>query len=350
MRKFIIGSIIVMVALILYIGYRQDIFLAKPLPYDEEQAGLSEQVTIHFSHVVAKNTPKGVAAQYFANLVDKKSGGSIQVAIYPDGILYNDDTEFDALINNRVQMLAPTTSKMTEYLPTWELFDLPFLIENEEQLKIALTGKTADDLLDELSKYNIKGLAFWSNGFKHMTSRDKPLIHPNDFKNLHIRTMSSDLLERQFELLGAEPLPSSFADVYGDLAQNTIDAQENTASNIYSKGFYTVQNHLTLSHHGVLNYSVLMNSDFWDSLTKDQQQIIQEAMEETNEWQFKQSELMNKVDLEKINQSGEITIHTLSDAERGEWKDKLNSIYDFYEDNIDSNYINQLKNEINSSK
>lgn len=350
MRKFLLGSTIMLIALIMYIGYQQGIFFGKSLPLDEEQAGLSKQITIHFSHVVAENTPKGVAAQHFANLVEKKSNGSIQVNVYPNGILYNDDNEFEALQNNDVQMIAPTTSKMTDYLPTWELFDLPFLINTEEQLKIALSGETAANLLKELQKYNIKGLAFWSNGFKHMTSHDKPLILPNDFENLKIRTMSSELLERQFTLLGAKSLPSSFSEVYSDLAQNKIDAQENTISNIYSKGFYTVQNHLTLSYHGVLNYAVMVNDEFWNSLNTRQQQIITEAMEETNEWQFEKSQKMNKEDLEKLQQSSAITIHTLTEEQLAEWKKRLAPNYDYYQQHINSFYIEKLTNEINSNQ
>lgn len=336
-----------MITLSLYIGYQQNLFFRKSLPIDQEQSGLSKQVTIQFSYDVAEHTPKGTAIQYFAHLVEKKSNSQMKVAIFPNGILYNDDTEMDALQNNRVQMIARTTSKMTEYLPSWQLLDLPFLINTDEQLETTLTGETSKQLLQELDRYHIKGLGFWRNGFKHMTSRKHPLLEPDDFKNLNIRTMPSKLIEQQFTLLGAKPLPSSFGDVYKDLAQNKVDAQENTISNIYSKGFYTVQNYLTLSYHGVLNYAVLMNGDFWNSLSKQQQQIIEEAMQETTAWQFQQSQLMNEESLEKLKKSSHIKIHTLTNTQLTQWKKTLSPLYDDYENNINAHYLHQLKQELN---
>lgn len=347
MHKYFIGAFAMMITLILYISYQQNLLFTKTIPNDYEQTGLSKQIIIHFSHVVAEHTPKGEAAQYFASLVEQKSNGQMKVFVYPNGILYNDDTEIEALEKNRVQMIARTTSKMTEYLPSWQLFDLPFLIETDEQLKQAITGETAQQLLDELERYNIKGLGFWRNGFKHITSRDKPLLEPSDFQEVKIRTMTSPLIEKQFSLLGAHPLPSSFGDVYKDLAQNKVDAQENTASNIYSKGFYTVQNHITLSQHGTLNYAVMMNGDFWDSLSSKQQQIIQDAIKETSDWQIEQAQSMNEDSLEKLAKSSNIAIHTLTKKQLSEWKKTLAPLYDDYNNKVNATYIQQLQNDIN---
>lgn len=135
MKYFITIALALLIILASIIGYRQNIFNIVTLPYDDEQIGLQEQIIIHFSHVVAENTPKGLAAAKFAELVKEKTNGRVLVQVYPNGILYNDETELQALQKNEVQMIAPTFSKMTDLLPRWQVLDLPFVFENEQQIK-----------------------------------------------------------------------------------------------------------------------------------------------------------------------------------------------------------------------
>ena len=278
MKIFLTGSFITIIILIVLFSYRQNIFSTEALPYDDEQQGLNEQITIHFSHVVAENTPKGVAAERFKQLVEEKSDGKVIVQIYPNGMLYNDESELEALRENDVQMIAPTISKMTGTLPDWQVLDLPYIIENDAQLKKVLNGQVSKSLLEELDKINVKGLTFWNNGFKQIASTT-PIIEVEQFKGMRVRMMTSNILREQFKLLDAKPIATAFGDVYYDLKRNNVDAQENTISNIFSKQFHTMENHITLSNHGILSYAVLMNEDFWNSLDEEVQQIITDSLD-----------------------------------------------------------------------
>lgn len=347
LKKFFIGSLLTIIILIVLLGYRQNIFSQVKLPYDDEQIGIENQIIIKFSHVVAENTPKGKAAERFAKIVKEKSNGRIIVQVYPNGMLYNDENELHALKEGEVQMIAPTSSKITEYQPNLQVLDLPFLIENEEQLKKVLTGSFSKQLLEELDSLNIKGLTFWSNGFKQIASSHSPILEIQDFWHNRIRMMPSDILKEQFYLLRAKPITTSFGDVYNELENMSVDAQENTISNLFSKNFYEMENHITLSNHGILSYVVMMNEEFWNHLSSDDQQIIVSALEDMENWQFEEAENINAMNLQTLLQDEHVYIYELDMDNKKKWMDQLSPIYEYFRKNIHPDYLDELLNEIN---
>ncbi|RIJ64533.1 DctP family TRAP transporter solute-binding subunit [Rummeliibacillus sp. POC4] len=347
MKIYITTAILTIVLLLSYIGYSQQFWQNSTLPVDEEQQGLNKQIVINFSHVVAEDTPKGQAAIKFAELLEQKSNGRIHVVIYPNGMLYNDNNELKALQNNDVQMIAPTFSKMTKTIPSWEVLDLPYLFHTDEEVENVLNGRIGEQLLNQLNHVNIKGLAFWNNGFKQMISEEKPLVRLEDFKNIKVRAMPSKVLQTQFELLGAKSVNTSFDELYTEIENHEIDAQENTLSNIYSKGFYKVQNNITLTNHGLLGYSVLMNEDFWNSLPQKLQEDVLSAMKEATEWNFQMAKEMNSNDLEKLKKQDHIKINTLSVAEQNKWKLKFKPLYSLYKNHVGATFLKEIQTELN---
>ncbi|HEX6923020.1 MAG TPA: DctP family TRAP transporter solute-binding subunit, partial [Bacillales bacterium] len=214
----------------------------QPLPYDDEQKGLGDLIVIKFSHVVADNTPKGLAALHFKKLVEQQSGGRVRVQVFPNGILYSDKEAIHAVMGGDLQMAAPTFSKLSARFPKWQLLDLPFLFPDREAVRAFFDGEIGQLLFKPLETNNIKVMAIWHNGFKQMTSNKGPLIHPSDFQGQRFRIMRSEVLAEQFHALGANTKVIPFNQVYHSLDTGIVDGQENTISNIYSKRFYQVQN------------------------------------------------------------------------------------------------------------
>lgn len=314
----------------------------KQLVEDDEQQGINDQIIIKFSHVVAENTPKGLAAQRFARLVEKYTDYRVKVEVYPNQSLYSDGEEIEALQRNEVQMIAPATSKITELSPKWRLLDLPYIFPNDVSLKEALSGEIGDELLKSLEDQQIKGLSFWSNNFKQITS-NSPIRHPSDFKGKNFRIMSSKVLEEQFNYFGATTSATAFNDTYKNLEKNKMDSQENTISNIKSKKLYRVQKYMTISDHGYLGYAVMVNKPFWDGLPGDIQIQIQKAMNETSDWLWEKSEEMNEKQLQEIKEKSDIEIYTLSNDEKREWMREMTVIYDQFEPSIGKDLMERMQ-------
>lgn len=315
----------------------------EPLVYDDEQKGLQNQIIIYFSHVVAENTPKGLAAQKFAELVEQKTDGRVKVEVFPNGSLYSDGEELDALLRGDVQMIAPSFSKVTELIPEWQVLDLPFLFRNDDDVRRVFTGKIGAELLGMLEAKEIKGLALWSNGFKQMMNTARPLIEPDDFRGLRFRIMPSEVIEKQFRLLGGEPVAVSFDHVYRALEQHEFDGQENTISNIYSKSFYKFQPYITISNHGYLGYAVMMNQTFWDRLPKDIQQKITEAMAEATQWNLQQSKAQNERELNELRQREDVHLYELSEREKREWERKFAPLYEEFAKRFGARLLDEIR-------
>lgn len=298
---------------------------------DLEQVSYEDRIVIKFSHVVAESTPKGQAANRFAALVKERTGGRVEVQVYPNSVLYKDGEEMEALIKGQVEMIAPATAKVAEKFPLWQIFDLPFLFFNEEEVHRVMDGEVGRQLFQTLEPHRIKAIAMWDNGFKQITTT-VPLRQLEDFKGIKFRVMpGSVVLEGQFRRLGAEPVPYAFNDVYKALEEGKVQGVENTASNIYSKKFFELQPYLTVSNHGYLGYVVLVNGTFWDNLPEDIKLIIEEVMAEVTQWQREMAARQNEIDLEAILATGKVEAWWLTPEEKERWRQMMLPVYQDFE-------------------
>jgi len=298
---------------------------------DKEQYSQEEKIVIRFSHVVPQNTPKGLAALRFAQLVEERTEGRVEVQVFPNSTLYKDGEELEALQTGSVQLVAPTTSKLGKMFPRWQLFDLPYAFETRHEVHRAVDGEIWEELIQDFNGTNIKALAFWDNGFKQLTNNHHKIVSPDDCNGLLFRVMiNSKVLEEQFRVLKADPVPIVFSELYRALEIQAVDGQENTISNIYAKKFHQVQRYLTVSNHGYLGYVVLTNAKYWDNLPPDIRQILEDTMAEVTLWERAKAQELNDKDFQKIIAWGQTDIHVQTAREREEWIERFGPVYRHY--------------------
>src|ERR687883_947679 len=267
-------------------------------------AASQSPIVIKFSHVVATNTPKGLAAEKFAELADKYTGGKVKVEIYPNSQLYKDKEEVEALQLGAVQMLAPSLAKFGPLgAKEFEVFDLPFILPDKAALRKVTEGQLGKSLFKKLESKGIVGLGYWDNGFKVM-SANKPLRMPEDFRGLKMRIQSSKVLEAQMRALGAIPQVLAFSEVYQALQTGVVDGSENTPSNMYTQKHHEVQKYITLSDHGYIGYAVIANKRFWDGLPAEVRGQLEKAMAEASAYANEISQTENDEALAEIRKSG----------------------------------------------
>lgn len=310
---------------------------------DEQQVDKNEKIVIKFSHVVSENTPKGLAAKRFADLVRERTGGYVEVQVFPDSKLYKDGEEFEALKNGAVQMLAPATSKLSTLFPKWQIFDLPFAFSDLKTAHTLMDGYLGHELFTDLQRENYLGLAMWDSGFKQFTNNKHPLRKPADFQDLNFRIMTSDVLKDQFEELGAKAFPMPFNNVYQALENGTVDAEENTISNIFTQHFDHTQTYLTLSNHGYLGYVVLTNNEFWQGLPPQVRKILEDTLHEVTAWERERAGEMDQKQLREMEREDQMKITRLSLDERSQLQKALNPVYDRLSLEIGSDLVNRVK-------
>lgn len=295
---------------------------------DHEQVSREEKIVIRFSHVVPENTPKGLAARRFAALVHERTGGRVEVQVFPNSTLYKDGEELQALQDGNVQLIAPVTAKLGKMFPRWQLFDLPYAFNSRKEVHRAVDGEIWDELCKGLEERNMKALAFWDNGFKQLTNDEHQIIYPEDCKGMFFRVMiNSDVLKDQFRVLGATPVPVVFSELYQSLDTGDIDGQENTLSNIVAKRLHRVQSYLTVSNHGYLGYVVLTNTEFWDSLPRDIQKILADTMAEVTVWEREKAWELDHAAFNQLVALKKMKVHIQTAREKEEWMERLQPVY-----------------------
>lgn len=308
-------------------------------------AAAQSPIVVKFSHVVAKDTPKGLAADYFADLVNKRSNGKVKVEVYPNSQLYKDGEEMEALQLGSVQMLAPSLAKFGPLgVPDFEAFDLPFIFDNYEELHRVTTGPLGKALLKKLEPKGIVGLAYWDNAFKDF-SANKPIKVPADFKGLKMRIQSSKVLDSQMRSLGVNPQVMAFSEVYQALSTGVVDGTENPPSNFYTQKMHEVQKYMLRSQHGYLGYAVIVNKKFWDGLPPDMRKIMDDAMAEATVYANKIAKQKNDEDVESVRKSGKTTIIVPTDAERLELKKAMMKVHREHEGRIGADLIKAIYKE-----
>ncbi len=279
-------------------------------------AQAQQPIVIKFSHVVANDTPKGHAAEYFKKKAEELTKGRVKIEVYANSTLYKDKEEMEALQIGAVQMLAPSLAKFGPLgVKEFEVFDLPYIFDGYDDLHKVTQGAMGRMLLDKLEPKGVRGLAYWDNGFKSF-SANKPLQTPADFKGLKMRIQSSKVLESQMRTLGSLPQVLAFSEVYQALQTGVVDGTENPISNLYTQKMHEVQKHLTLTDHGYLGYAVITNRKFWDALPADIRKQLDDAMEQSTRYANQIAKMENDKSLDAVKKSGKTTVYTPTAAER----------------------------------
>lgn len=287
----------------------------------------AEEILIKFSHVVAQQTPKGQAAEYFKKLAEERTGGRVKVEVYPNSQLFKDKEEMEALQMGSVQMLAPSLAKFGPLgLKEFEAFDLPFIFNDFEELHKVTQGPVGAKLLKKLETKGLIGLGYWDNGFKVM-SANKPLKNVADFKGQKMRIQSSKVLDSQMRSVGAIPQVMAFSEVYQALQTGVVDGTENPPSNLYTQKMHEVQKYVTVSRHGYLGYAVLVNKKFWQGLPEDIRTTLETCMKEATDYANSIAKEDNAKALAAVKDSGRSEIITLTEEERAAWKKAMNKTH-----------------------
>lgn len=295
---------------------------------DKEKAsdGIQE-LTIKLSHVVAENTPKHQGSLALKEYIEKESGGKIKVQVYPNSSLFGDKDEYQNLVADNVQFILPDMSKLVGNDPGFNIPAMPFLFETDEAANAFWDGESGQEIFQRLEKDGVLGLAMWPNGAKHMTNEKRPITSPEDLDGLKIRTQGGQLLEAIYAELGAGSASIPFGELYTALQQGTVDGQENTFSNIESKKFDEVQKYLTIMGHTRVDYSLLTNTKFWNSLNEETKAIVQKGVEEATKVARESAKKLNDDALATLKERGDIEINELSKEEIDAFKKALAPVY-----------------------
>ncbi len=296
-------------------------------------AQAADPILIKFSHITADSTPKGQGALMFKKLVDERLADLVEVQVYANSSLYGDGKEMEALLLNEVQMLAPAPSKLEQYTKQLQLFDLMFLFDDMAAAQHFQQSEKGKAMLKSMEDKGITGLAYWLNGMRQFTA-NKPLREPADARGLKFRVQPSDLQAAQYTALRAVPRKMAFAEIYQGLQTGVVNAQDNPWSNIYSQKYYEVQKYMTESNHGIGNYLLITNTQFWNGLPAPVRTELEKIIDEVTVEVNKQAEALNEKAKQNILDTGKSELLVLTEEQRDAWRDAVRPAWKPFEADI----------------
>ncbi|MCL4141703.1 UNVERIFIED_CONTAM: hypothetical protein GTU68_044511 [Idotea baltica] len=296
------------------------------------------EIVIKFSHVTNTDKhPKGIAATLLAERVNAEMNGKACMEVFPSSTLYTDEKVLEAMLQGDVQLAAPSLSLFEKFTKKYRIFDLPFMFKNINAVDEFQNSETGQAMKNDMQRRGLQGLQFWHNGMKQM-SANKPLILPTDAEGLKFRVQPSDVLVAQMEAIGGSPQKMAFAEVYGALQQGVVDGQENTWSNIFGRKFFEVQDGITETNHGIIDYMVVASVDWLDGLDADIRDQFLTILNEVTVLRNAESTAVNEGAKQAIITAGG-EVRQLDADQRTAWVEAMKPVWTQFEGDVGAEAI-----------
>jgi tripartite ATP-independent transporter DctP family solute receptor len=215
--------------------------------------------------------------QAFKKYVEEKTKGGVQVALYYNSQLGGERESVEQVKNGSLEMATASAGPLTTFNKKFMVLDIPFAFDSYEIAWGVLDGPMGQKLLDSSENINLKGLAYLENGFRHVTNNVRPINGPEDLKGIKIRTMEAPMHMENFKLLGANPTPVPWTELYLTMQQKIVDGQENPLANIWEVKMFEVQKYTSLTGHIYDPMPLVANLAWFNKLPKDYQATLQKA-------------------------------------------------------------------------
>jgi len=307
------------------------------------------ETTLKFASANNKGHPQVTGMEKFAEIVKDKSGGKIEVKLFPGGVLGGDVQTVSALQGGVVEMLVLNAGILASNVKAFGAVDLPFLFNSGEEADKVMDGPFGKSLSDKLPDTGLVGLAYWELGFRNLTNNRHPVTKLEDIKGLKIRTLQSPIPIELFNSLGANAVPLPYTELYTALETGTVDGQENPAANILNAKFFEVQKYMTVTRHQYNPQIVLISKVFWDKLNDEEKAVLQSAATEARDYQRTVSREVDAKAMAEIKATG-MEVSELSPEETQKLRDAVKPLVDKFSGEIGPDTVSLLFKELAAAR
>ncbi len=260
----------------------------------QETWAQQQPIEIRFGHVGFPNSLFDIVVNEYAKRVNTALKGRVEMKVFHSSQLGTDEAMVKGIKVGALEMFLPSTI-MSTVEPRFGVFEMPYIIVNRAHMKkVSADPRVKAALLEPLPAKGMRLLAFWENGFRHVTNNVRPIVKPEDLKGIKLRIPGGVWRGKMFRAYGANPSPMPFAEVYSALQAGVMDAQENPFPQIASAKFHEVQKYLSLTGHVYTPAYPAISEAFWEKLPKDIQQTLEKIAVEVGDLARSEGERLDK--------------------------------------------------------
>ena len=296
----------------------------------ESEEGPAEAIVIKAAHVEVEDRAIHQSLVQFGEYIAAESDGVLTLEIYPNGELGDDSDVVESIALGTVQMTIPGSAVFTAYDEKFAVMNLPYLFDSKEQMDAAFTGDFGGMLNEWFEEYGFVGLGFQYDGARCMSNNVRPIYSPADMTGIKFRVMDSALYIDMFKMMGANPTPMGYGEVYTALQQGVIDGQDNPPGLTYGSKFNEVLKYFSVTQHVYANCPVIIGADFFYGLDEEYQNIIREgATMYLQDWQREEESAAEAGYIESIAADGTEVNYLEADGVKA-FQDSVAPLYESY--------------------
>ena len=240
---------------------------------------------LKLAHVLPTDHPVHKGMVFMAEKVVEKSGGKMRVDIYPGGQLGAERDLIELLQIGSLAMTKVSSAPLEGFVPDIKIFGVPYIFRDDDHRWKVMQGEIGKRLLLASQEFYLRGLCYYDAGYRSFYTKEKPITSPDDLKGMKIRVMKSITSVQMVDALGGSPTPIPWGELYTALQQGVVDGAENNAPSLHTSRHYEVCKYYSLDEHTSYPDILLMSTVVWESLSPEEQQWLQEAVDESVEKQ-----------------------------------------------------------------
>lgn len=261
------------------------------------------QTVLKLGHVGDAGGHYDRPAKEFARLVKERSGGKVDVQVFPSSQLGNDRDMLQKMKLGQIDMFIPSTI-MSSVAPEFGVFEMPYIIVDRGHIQ-RVWSTLGDSVFRKAAEpKGVKILGFWENGFRQTTNNVRPIVKPEDLKGVKLRVPAGEWRVKMFQSYGANPSPMAFSEVFTALKTGVMDGQENPLINAWITKFYEVQKYLSMTGHVYAPAYLVMSPAGFAKLPADVQKIVADTAKEMEAYSRKVSTDYDNDLLDKLKAGG----------------------------------------------
>ncbi len=245
----------------------------------------TDVTTLKLGHGLDPSHPVHKGMQYMADRLDELSGGTMQIDIYTSEQLGTERECLELLQIGSLAMTKISSAVLEGFDPSFRVFGLPYLFRDEDHRWAVKEGPIGQELLLGLEPYRIRGICFYDAGYRSFYTVDRPIRTPDDLRGLRIRVQESPMAVQLVNVMGGAATPVSWGELYTALQQGVVDGAENNPPSFYTSHHYEVSRYFSINQHTAVPDVLVISTHIWESLTPQERGWLQQAANESVEYQ-----------------------------------------------------------------
>ncbi len=237
--------------------------------------------TLKLAHGLDPSHPVHKGMEVMAEKLKEKSGGKLELEIYPSGQLGSEQQCVELLQIGSLAITKVSAAVLESFTPNFQVLGLPYVFRSKEHSFHVLDGEIGKELLLSTEKYNIRGLCFYDAGARSFYTINKDIQTPDDLKGMKIRVMKSQTAMDLVKAMGGSPTPISWGELYTALQSGVVDGAENNPPSFYTSRHYEVCKNYIVNEHTRVPDVVIISTVVWNDLTDQEKKWLQEAADES---------------------------------------------------------------------